>query len=599
MMTTSTPIGPAAAPRRWGRKPLVLPIAVAVGVAAVVAFLPALNNRFVNAWDDGANFLQNPAFRGLGWPQVRWAWTTLWQGAYQPLAWLVLEAEYCVVGLDPWGYHLVSLALHAVNAILFFALIRALVSRASGGIEPGRRWALPLMSGLAAAMFAVHPLRVEVVAWASCQPYLPCAGSAMLSVLAYLRSQDEGRRRLGWLLASAGLYAAALGFKAIAVGLPLVLLILDASVLQRLRGRWLPLGAWVEKSPFLAPAAAASYLAIQAKGGAEHLVDSGSGGAAMALERAAVAAYGLCDYLRQTVWPTGLSAYHYRPVSVELSDPPFAGSLACVLALGIAAVVLGRRRPAIPAALLAYAALLAPNLGLVSYDLMLVADRYAYLATMPLFVLAAGGLIRMVAVSRRPRMVALAIVVAGSGLVATWSAMSRAQCRTWRDSDTQVAHALRVGSGRDAMLMSHHGLDLLAAGRVREGMAHLRLATRIDPADPEAWENLGIALVERGDTESAIPQLAEAVRLAPDRFEFRHHLGRALYYRGRLDEAVAQLNEAVRLRPDRAQVHASLGEVLAALHRRDEAAIQFAEALRLEPDHAGARSGLAGLSRPK
>ena len=605
-MTTSTQIGsPPMAPRggsapsgrRAGGGPLALGIAVVVGLAAVVAFLPVLSNRFVNDWDDGANFLQNPAFRGLGWPQVRWAWTTLWQGAYQPIAWLLLEAEYCVVGLEPSGYHLVSLALHALNAILFYTLIVALVSRALAEMEPGRRWAIPVMSGLAAVLFAVHPLRVEAVAWASAQPYLPCAGLAILSMLAYLRSRDDGRRRLGWLLVSAGLYAAALGFKAVAVGLPLVLLILDATVLHRLRGGRLPLGAWVEKLPFLVLAAAASFLAIRAKSGPERLLDPSPGGVAMAVQRAAVAGYGLCYYLRKTVWPVGLSAYHYRPPSVELSDPPFAGSLAVVAALGIATLFLGRRRPAIAAALLSYAAMLVPNLGLVSYDLMLVADRYAYLATMPLFVLAAGGLVRMVAVSRWPRALALAIVAIGLGLVVLWSAMSRAQCRTWRDSETLVAHALRVGSGRDALLVSHHGLDLLAAGRAREAMAHLQMAIRIDPADPDAWEDLGIALVKRGEIDRAITVFAEAVRLAPDRFDLHHYLGRTLSYKGRLEEAAEQFAAAVRLRPDRAQLRTALGEVLAALGRRDLAAVQFSEALRLDPDDPGARNGMAGLGR--
>src|SRR5262249_1182673 len=156
-----------------------------------------------------------------------WAWTTLLHGAYQPMAWMLLEAEYGLVGLEPAGYHLASLILHGVDAILCYALTRALVSRAMPEIEPARRWVISVMPGLAAALLAVHPLRVEVVAWASCQSYLPCAGLALLAVLAYLRACGEGRRHLGWLWASVGLFAAALGCKAVAVSLPLVLLILD------------------------------------------------------------------------------------------------------------------------------------------------------------------------------------------------------------------------------------------------------------------------------------------------------------------------------------------------------------------------------------
>ena len=173
---------------RWGEKLLTRGIALGVILVALGAFLPVLNNQFVVQWDDGANFLHNHDFRGLGWAQIRWAWSTLLLGVYQPIGWMLLEAEYCVVGLEPAGYHLVSLVLHAADAVLFYTLTCVIVSRALPEIEPGRRWAIPLMSGLAAALFAVHPLRVEVVAWASCQPYLPGAGFAILSVLAYLRA---------------------------------------------------------------------------------------------------------------------------------------------------------------------------------------------------------------------------------------------------------------------------------------------------------------------------------------------------------------------------------------------------------------------------
>ena len=407
----------------------------------------------------------------------------------------------------------------------------------------------------------------------------------------------QGRRHLGWLLASCGLYAAALGCKTIAIGLPVVLLILDVVVLHRFGEGRSTAGLWLEKLPFLALAVAAALVAIQAKGGPERLLDPDANGAPMFVRHTAVAAYGLDYHLCKTVWPANLSAYHYRPARMELTEGRFAGSLAVVATIGVAAVVLGRRWSVIPAALLAYATLLAPTLGLVSYDVMLAADRASYLATMPMFVLLAGGLVRWVTVSRWPRSLAIAIVAAGFGLIVVLSTMSRAQCRTWRDSETLVAHALRVGSGRDGLLVSNFGLDLIATGRGAAGMSQLRKAILIDPVDPDARENLGIALSTRGDAQGAFAQLAEAVRLAPDRFDLRHHLGLALFWEGRLAEAAEQLNEAARLAPDRAQVHVSLGDVLAAQKRHDEAAAHFAAALRLEPDHPGARNGLAELHR--
>ncbi len=230
---------------------------------------------------------------------------------------------------------------------------------------------------------------------------------------------------------------------------------------------------------------------------------------------------------------------------------------------------------------------------------MLVADRYSYLATMPLFILAAGGLVRWVAVSRWPRTLALVIGATGlCGLIGVWVTLSWAQCATWRNSETLVAQGLRVGSGRDGLLESNFGLDLLAAGRIDEGMPRLFQAIRIDPTDPDVHENLGIILVKRGKVDGAIVEFAEAVRLAPHRFDLRHHLGTALARRGRLREAAEQLAETVRLRPDKPQVHISLGDVLTKLGRHDEAAAQYTDALRLDPGNPGALRGLVELRSP-
>ncbi len=580
---------------RMGRDLVALGCAVTVGLVSCAAFLPVLENRFVDQWDDQANFLTNQAFRGLGWPQIRWAGTTILQGAYQPIAWILFEAEYVTWGLDPRGYHLASLLLHAANAVLFYLLIRALVSHAHAEIEPGRRWVIDLMSGLAAALFAVHPLRVEVVAWASCQPYLPCAGFAILSVLAYLRGCASGRRRPGWLFAAVGLFAAALCCKAAALALPVVLLILDVLVIHRASSRRSIRGALAEKVLFLIPAIAIGQIALKAKFEPLPNNDFRPGLARIVAGRVALAGYGLGYYLNKTVWPRGLSAYHYRPDPVEPSQPRFTWSLAAVGSLGVIAYLLRRRWPSILAAALAYAALLAPNLGLVWYDLMLVADRYSYLATMPLFVLVAGGLVRWVTVSRRPRTLALLIAATEWCLIAISIAVTWAQCATWRNSESLVAHGLRVGSGRDGFLESNFGLDLLASGRVEEGMVHLHRAIRIDPADPDVHENLGIIMARRGDLAGAIVPLAEAVRLAPYRFELRHHLGVALANCGRLEESAEQLAATIRLHPEKAKAHISFGDVLAKLGRYDEAAAQYTEAIRLDRDNAGALQALGRL----
>jgi Flp pilus assembly protein TadD len=191
--------------------------------------------------------------------------------------------------------------------------------------------------------------------------------------------------------------------------------------------------------------------------------------------------------------------------------------------------------------------------------------------------------------------VSTTIVAVSLGLIAILASMSRSLCRSWRDSEALWSHALRVGSGRDAVLETNIGIELYKAGHVGEGMARLRKAVSTDPSEPEARVNLGVALLKQGDESGAIASLAEAVRLAPDRPDFRHWLGQALARRGRLGEALGQLREAVRLRPGDADFHASLGNVLFQLRRRDEAIAEFSRALRIVPGHPGALAGLKAL----
>ena len=145
-------------------------IAIALVLLAALTFSSVLTYGFVFV-DDLGNFLNNPDYRGLGWSQFSWAWRTQLMGVYQPLGWLILSAQYVGWGLEPSGYHLVSVLFHSINVVLFFRLTTELLARARPDLPTADRSA---GAALAASLFAIHPLRAEVVAWASCQPYLPC-----------------------------------------------------------------------------------------------------------------------------------------------------------------------------------------------------------------------------------------------------------------------------------------------------------------------------------------------------------------------------------------------------------------------------------------
>jgi hypothetical protein len=203
-------------------------VAVLLALLAVAAFFPVLRNGFIETWDDQANILENDGYRGLGWAQIQWAWTNHLVGVYQPLGWMILSLQYVLWKLDPWGYHLTSLLFHAANTVVLYFLTLTLLSRCLPDVSEKARLAFAVSCGLAVALFAVHPLRTEVVAWVSCQTYLPCALFALLTVLAYLRACRPGpSRRAAWLIGALLLFSAALLSKAPAVTLPAVLLLLD------------------------------------------------------------------------------------------------------------------------------------------------------------------------------------------------------------------------------------------------------------------------------------------------------------------------------------------------------------------------------------
>jgi Flp pilus assembly protein TadD len=541
-----------------------------LALAAVPAFLPVLGNGFVN-WDDPANFLKNPSFRGLGPPQLRWAWTTFWLGVYQPLAWMLFGLQYAAFGLRPWGYHLTSLLLHAAVVAALYAVTVALLERARLG--PDRR-AIRLATVIAVAWFAVHPLRVEVVAWASCQPYLPCALGYLLAILAYLRAHPEGGpTRPAWLAASIVAFAAALLFKAVAVSLPVVLLVLDVYPLRRPDRGW---RRWAEKLPFVLIALAFMAVAMAAKQRARTLVGLADHGPSA---RLAQSAYGACFYLEKTVWPAGIAAYYPAPTKFAWSMPFVLRAAALVT---ITAVLLAgrRRRPGLLAAWVAFLAILAPTLGLAKIGRQIAADRYSYVASFALVVALAAGLAGLAV---RWRRIALAGALVASGVLAasTWM-----QCRVWRDSHSLWSHALAHGGGGDPTVEGNLGLALCDRNRPREGLAHLAEAVRLEPDSPLGQYNLGVALFRSGRVPEAVARYEEALRLDPDHAEARHNLGQALARLGRVREASEQLARVVRLRPDWADAHRDLGALLAEQGRFDEASTQFAAALALDGNSA-------------
>ena len=573
-------------------------IVVALAVVAATAFLPALNNGFL-AYDDDENFIDNASFRGLGPSQLRWTWTTFLLGVYQPLAWMLLELEYVLAGLNPRGYHLVSIGLHAAVAVALFALIVAILRRCGwpANQDARREIHLQVAAALAAAVFAVHPLRVEVVAWASCQPYLPCALLSILTILAYFRTHNQpaadGVRRRAWMMVTLALFTAALLSKAVAVTLPFVLLAIDVYPLRRLRAdidlRHRAAAILGEKLPFLALAIVFVGLAILAKRSNESLISIEHYGV---LERLVQSCYGVCLYLAKTFWPQDLVAYYPLPRRAAMMTWPYLGSVALVLAITLGILALGRRWPGLAIAWIVYLVILAPNLGIVRISNQLAADRYCYVASMSLAAVLAYGVVLVLPWIERRRHRVVALALTSSLLIAGLSVLSWRQCRTWGTTAGLWRHVHDHGYPDDVTVLFNMGLNRSLAGDDRGAMEYYARALRSDPRNPDVHNLLGAALLRQGRFDEAMREVAEAVRLEPRYAAAQNDLGSLLARQGRLPQAIGRFREAIQLKPNFPLARRNLARALLDQGRVKSAIIELQEGVRLSPIDAMLRNDL-------
>jgi protein O-mannosyl-transferase len=525
-------------------------IGLLVAGAVAAAFWSILDNPFLN-WDDKENFLENPYYRGLGWRQIWWAWTGVRIGVYQPLSWMLLEAQYVVWGLDPWGYHLVSLLLHALTSVSLYFVIVMLLRQAGSRSRLASAWDGPLSAGLAVLIFAVHPLRTEVVAWASCQPYLPCALFYVLSVAAYLHAQDPlVTNRRPWQMIAFVCFLAALLSKAVAVSLPFVLVILDWYPLRRFgAGSRLSFREFrrivVEKMPYLVAATAFMIVAAAVKPHAPITTAPPW----FYLGRVTEAAYATLFYLGKTFVPTDIRAFYAYPLDVHPFSWPFLASFGAVMAISALAVRVRGRAPAVLAAWLSYLVIAGPNLGLIQISRQFAADRYSYVSHMGLVALAAGALFSLFARLRPAVSTTIAILIAGA--VSVWLLpMTWKQNATWGSSETLWAHALVSGGERVPEIRNHLAVTLADADRMQEAEGHLREAVRLNPKSGDANQNLGAMLARQGRFSDAEAYFREAIRLSPRHAEAKVNLGTVLVRQGRVEEALREYVHALELDPD-------------------------------------------------
>jgi tetratricopeptide (TPR) repeat protein len=508
-------------------------LSIAVAAVTIAVGWPVVDNGFVN-WGDTQEIVENEHVRGFDAEDLAWMFTRVHMGHYQPLTWLTFALDHELHGLDPRAYHRTSLSLHAACAVAAYFLIRRLVflaRRATHGRAEECLAALPCAAA-GALLFALHPLRVEAVAWAAERRGPLAALCCILSVwfyLGYAAPPPNGRRRPApdtayWLSWTAFLLA--LLAKEFSLTLPAVLLVLDFQPLRRVRaGEGLApalLRLVTEKAPFVALTSVwivVAYVSSQQSAVARSLEQHGL------VERLAQAAYGLAFYPAKTLWPTRLANLYPLPQPLDPFAPRFVLGALAVLAITLALVVLRRRCPSGLTAWICYAVIVSPVLGLLQTGHQLVADRYSYLPAVALGAVVAAALLHAWnrgAVAARAGIVVVTVLV-----LVLLGGLTRRQIRVWKTSESLWAQALAVSPG-SAIVNHNYGVALGEAGRPLDAIPWVVRAIELDDRFVDAYNNYGSLLAMTGRLPEATEQWRAALRIEPANRTARENLERAL-----------------------------------------------------------------------
>ena len=546
-------------------------ISAVLALAAIAVYTPVWRFDFVTL-DDPLYVSRNPVVAaGLTWQGVVWAFSAAYAANWHPLTWISHMVDVELFGLWAGGHHLTSLALHIVNALLLFALMR----RMTGAV--GR-------SALVAALFAVHPLHVESVAWISERKDVLSATLGLLAIWAYLGyTRVRSWRRYALV---AGLFAGALMAKPMLVTLPFVLLLLDWWPLRRPAAGVTWRALVLEKVPLLALSVLSSVVTVvaQAHGGAVRTE------ASLPLTmRAGNAAMSYLAYIADAFWPSGLAAYYPLPAALDAGQVAVGAAL--IATMTVVALVLAWRLPYLTVGWCWFAGMLVPVIGLVQVGGQAHADRYMYLPLIGLSIVVVWGGHDLVA--RWPRLRPIALTLAILSVAAAAIAGQR-QVQFWRDGFTLWQRALEAVPDN---YRAHASLGVMLAerGQNAEAISHLQAAVRREPDFTEVHRTLARLLHSAGDVSGVARHLAEVVRLTPDDPIARNDLASLLASQDRIAEALPHFEIAVRLRPDYEQARFNLALALAKLGRLSEARDQFAAVLRLNPRNEQARIALESL----
>ena len=516
---------------------IVILVSLCLIIAILIPHRQAINFDFVG-YDDELYVTKNlNVQKGFTAKGVKWAFTSFHSANWHPITWLSHMLDCELYGLNPMGHHWTNVELHIANTLLLFFILFKMT---------GALW----RSAFVAALFALHPLHVESVAWVAERKDVLSAFFGMMALLAYCRYTKQPSL-VGYLLIilflSMGLMA-----KPMLVTLPFLFLLLDFWPLERFRFATVS-RLILEKVPLLVPVVISGYLTFMAQQ---------SSGAVKPLEafsltvRIANAFISYVSYAVKAIWPHNLTVFYPHPGNTLPLWQVF-GAILLVGGASFLAIRSLKKYPYIAVGLFWYLGMLVPVIGLVQVSSQAMADRYTYIPMTGLFIIIAWGFSD---ISRAWHYQKIVSVLSAVIVLSVLTTCTFFQLGYWKDSITLFEHAINV---TDNNYLAHN--------------------------------NLGAALLEKGKLDKAVLHIKEALRIEPGCKAALYNLGAALSAQGKLDEAVLHYNNMLKINPKDAIVHNNLADVLSAHGKPNEAVLHYNEALKIDPDYAGAHGGFGSL----
>jgi len=547
-------------------------VALLLALATLLVYLPTARNGFIN-YDDGDYVFENQTVQnGLTLESIKWAFTAFHSANWHPLTWFSHMIDCELFGLNPTPMHVINAIFHAANTVLLFWLLLILTadidkSRHSSLVTHRSFWP----SAFITALFALHPLHVESVAWIAERKDVLSTFFGLLSLLCYARyAKEKSHRSLSLALGS---FALSLMSKPMLVTLPFVMLLLDFWPLQRLNRSTLR-RLVVEKTPFFALTIAScviTYIA-QNHGAVKSLkavpLD-------YRLENAPVA---LADYLLKIFWPTHLAVIYPMPDIIPAIA--VAASIAILVLVTIAIWLSRKQNPFLIVGWLWFIGTLVPVIGLVKVGDAAMADRYTYIPAIGIFIAIAFGLERFFRRFPLPKFILPAAAILVLGIL---TALTERQLQFWSNDETLFSHALAVTQNNvDAHI--NYGVALEKQNRFEQALKQYRAAEKIAPDSVFVHNNLGNLLDNLGHRDEAVSEYKKAIELQPRNAQLHDSLGIVFTEMGKFSDGMAEFTNAMQLNPQNPHPHFEMGKALLQQGRDAEAIDQFHEAIRLAPN---------------